>query len=119
MSLNNSQDNPSREWITWAAVLAAVALAALTVYWIPSSAPFASGGLSMPFVVMATGRTRTVSWLSVANGGGIRTLTTREDADVFRTVAEAHAAIAQLPRGLENAGLVFSVRDGRPIAPRE
>jgi len=73
----------------------------------------------MPFVVRATGRTGTISWLSAANSEGIRTLTTREHADVFQTVADAHAAIAKLPQAFEDAGMIFSVRDGRPIEPLE
>jgi hypothetical protein len=66
------------------------------------------------FVVMATGRTGQVSWLSAASADGFRTLTTRELADAFQTVKDAHTAIAKLPRAFEDAGLIFSVRDGRP-----
>jgi len=73
----------------------------------------------MPFVVMATGRTGTISWLSAANDDGVRSLVTREMADVIRTVSDAHAAIAKLPRAFEDAGLFFSVRDGRTAAPLE
>jgi hypothetical protein len=77
------------------------------------------GGPPMPFVVMATGRTGTISWLSAANNDGVRSLVTRELADVFQTVSDAHAAIAKLSRAFEDAGLFFSVRDGRSAAPLE
>jgi len=67
----------------------------------------------MPFVVRATGRTGTISWLSRANDDGFRTLVARDMADVFQTVTDAHTAIAKLPRAFEDAGLSFEVRDGR------
>ncbi|HEV3301418.1 MAG TPA: hypothetical protein VG055_17330 [Planctomycetaceae bacterium] len=73
----------------------------------------------MPFVVRATGRTGTISWLSAANDDGFRSLVTREMADVFQTVSDAHTAIAKLPRAFEHAGVIFSVRDGRTAAPSE
>jgi hypothetical protein len=73
----------------------------------------------MPFVVMATSRTGIISWLSAPSAGSFRTLTTREHADVFQTVTDAHAAIAELPRAFEDSGLSFSVRSGRPIEPLE
>jgi len=69
----------------------------------------------MPFVVMATGRTGAISWLSAANGDGFRTLTTREMGDVFQMAADAYAAIAKLPRAFEDGELFFSVRDSRAI----
>jgi hypothetical protein len=71
----------------------------------------------MPFVVMATSRTGAVCWLSTPSAGGFRTLTTRELAEVFQTVADAHTAIAELPRAFEESGLTFSVRGGRPTEP--
>jgi hypothetical protein len=40
-------------------------------------------------------------------------------ADVFQTVADAHAAIAKLPRAFEDAGLIFSVRDAPQNPPLE
>jgi len=64
----------------------------------------------MPFVVKATGITGNVCWLSAANEGGFRTLATREWADVFQTVVDAHTAIAKLPRAYEDIGLIFSVQ---------
>jgi len=73
----------------------------------------------MPFVIMATSRTATISWLSTPSAGGFRTLTTREHAEVFQTVTDAHTAIAELPRAFEDSGLTFSVRDGRAIPPLE
>jgi hypothetical protein len=73
----------------------------------------------MPFVVMATSRTGTTSWLSAPSAGSFRTLTTREHADVFQTVTDAHTAIAELPQAFGVSGLTFSVRDGRPTAPLE
>ena len=73
----------------------------------------------MPFVVRATSRTGTISWLSAPSVDGFRTLTTRDHADVFQTVADAHTAIATLPRAFEDSGLIFSVRDGRPTEPLE
>jgi len=73
----------------------------------------------MPFVVMATSRAGTISWLSAPSAGGFRTLTTREHAEVFQTVTDAHTAIAELPRAFEDSELIFSVRDGRTAAPLE
>lgn len=70
----------------------------------------------MPFVVRATGLAGTISWLSAANENGIRTLVTREMADVFQTVREALAAIDALPSTFGEVGLNFDVRDGRSIA---
>jgi hypothetical protein len=73
----------------------------------------------MPFVVRVTDRTDTISWLSAADEAGFRTLVPREMADVFQTVTDAHTAIANLPREVEDLGLVFEVRDGRTAAPLE
>jgi hypothetical protein len=63
----------------------------------------------MTFVVKATGVRGNVCWLSAANASGFRTLATREDADVFQTVNDAHTAIAKLPPAFEDIGLIFSV----------
>jgi hypothetical protein len=63
----------------------------------------------MPVVVKAVGHTGTVCWLSEANETGFRTLATREMADVFQTVADAHAAMAKMPRAFEDVGLIFYV----------
>jgi hypothetical protein len=63
----------------------------------------------MAFVVKATGIRGNVCWLSAANAEGFRTLATREDADLFPTVTDAHVAIAKLPRAFEDIGLIFSV----------
>jgi hypothetical protein len=73
----------------------------------------------MPYVVMVTSRMGTIWWLSAASEAGFRTLETRERADVFPTVKDAHDAIDKLPQAFGEAGLIFSVRDGRPISPIE
>jgi hypothetical protein len=61
------------------------------------------------FVVKLTGQTGFACWLSAPNSKGFRTMTLREDADIFQTAADAHAAIAKMPRAFSDAGLVFSV----------
>jgi hypothetical protein len=63
----------------------------------------------MEFVVKATGIRGNVCWLSAANQDGFRTLATREDADIFPTVTDAHTAIPKLPRPFEDIGLILSV----------
>jgi hypothetical protein len=55
----------------------------------------------MPFVVKAVGRTGTVCWLNAATETGLRTLATRENADIFPTIVDAHDAIAKMPRAFE------------------
>ena len=40
---------------------------------------------------------------------GFRTLETRERADVFPTVKDAHDAIDKLPQAFGEAGLIFAV----------
>jgi hypothetical protein len=59
--------------------------------------------------VKATGVRGNACWLSAANEDGFRTLATQKDAGAFQTVADAHAAIAKLPRAFEDVGLIFSV----------
>ena len=61
------------------------------------------------FVVKLTGRTNFACWLSAPNSEGFRSLGLRENAEIFQTLAEAHTAIAKMPRAFSDAGLVFSV----------
>jgi hypothetical protein len=63
----------------------------------------------MAYVVKATGTTGTICWLSPANEKGFRTLATREWAEVFSTLDDAHDAIVKLPRAFVDTGLKFSV----------
>jgi hypothetical protein len=63
----------------------------------------------MGFVVKVTFRGGSVCWLAATTAAGIHTLGPRERAEVFRTQAAAHAAIAKVPRSLESAGVIFSI----------
>jgi hypothetical protein len=61
------------------------------------------------FVVNLAGQNGFSCWLSAPNSEGFRTVSLREDAEIFQTVAEAHAAISRMPRAFSDASLVFSV----------
>jgi hypothetical protein len=60
------------------------------------------------FMVTGTGPTGTY-WLGEPNERGVRSLALREHAAVFRTIADANAAIAQVHKALASVGVVFSV----------
>jgi hypothetical protein len=63
----------------------------------------------MEFVVKITTRTGAVCWLSAANEDGLRTLGSRENADVFRTYEDANGAIRKLPQAFKGIGRTFSL----------
>jgi hypothetical protein len=63
----------------------------------------------MPFVIKLTSRTGGMFWLSAANAEGIRMITTRESAGVFRTYEDANTAIRKLPQAFKVIGRIFSV----------
>jgi len=61
------------------------------------------------YVVKANGPAG-VSWLSAANDAGQRSLVSREQADLFPDVKYARTAIARLPQGFKDAGVLFLVQ---------
>jgi hypothetical protein len=63
----------------------------------------------MPFAVKITSRTGAVCWLSATNENDIRTLGTRESADVFQKYEDGNIAIRKLPQALKAIGRTFSV----------
>jgi hypothetical protein len=63
----------------------------------------------MPFIVKLTCRTGGVSWLSPANKSGLRTLASRESADVFQKYEDGNTAIRKLPPTFKGIGRTYSV----------
>jgi hypothetical protein len=63
----------------------------------------------MPFVIKMTTPNNNVCWVSAAKSFGARTFGPREKAELFKRQADAHAVIANLPRGVLDCGVVFSV----------
>jgi hypothetical protein len=63
----------------------------------------------MPFIVKLTCRTGGISWLSPANKSGLRTLASRESADVFQKYEDGNTAIRKLPQAFKFIGRTFSV----------
>jgi hypothetical protein len=61
------------------------------------------------FLVKAT-HPAGASWLSAHNDHGERSLVSREHAAIFPTITAARAAIAKMPQGLKNAGVMFLVQ---------
>ena len=67
-------------------------------------------GPPMGFVVKVTdGRNPFHSWLSPPNKGAVRTLASRDMADVFQNRADVQAAIETMPRTFADSGWVFTV----------
>jgi hypothetical protein len=63
----------------------------------------------MTFVVKATSTAGNTTWLSPPNFDGFRSLASRDTAEVFQDIADAHVAIAKMPRAFNDAGIIFSV----------
>lgn len=68
------------------------------------------------FVVKLSGRNNFACWLSDPDAKGVRSLVLREDAGIFKTIADAHAAIARMPRAFSEASLIFSVEAAEATA---
>ena len=60
------------------------------------------------FVVAATGPTGSF-WLSKPSNIGLRKLVTRDQAEVFATVADAQRAIREMPQGYKLARISFAI----------
>ena len=60
------------------------------------------------FVVAATGPTGSF-WLSKPSNIGLRTLVTRDQAELFATVEDAQRAIKKMPQGYKLARIFFAV----------
>jgi len=63
----------------------------------------------MPFVVKAIGPGGYATWFSPPSFDGFRSLASRDTAEVFHDVADAHVAIAKMPRAINEVGIIFSV----------
>jgi hypothetical protein len=63
----------------------------------------------MPFIVKLTSRIGGVSWLSRAKESGLRTLASRESAEVFHNYEDGNIAIRKLPPAFKGIGRTFSV----------
>jgi hypothetical protein len=63
----------------------------------------------MPFIVKLTSRIGGVSWLSPADKAGLRTLASRESAEVFHKYDDGNTAIRNLPQSFKCIGRTFSV----------
>jgi hypothetical protein len=63
----------------------------------------------MPFVVKLTSRIGGVFWLGPAKKSGLRTLASRECAEVFHQYEDGNAAIRKLPPALKGMGRTLSV----------
>jgi hypothetical protein len=68
----------------------------------------------MPFVIKMTTPDNNICWVSAAKSFGTRTFGPREKAELFKRQADAHAVIANLPRGVLGGGAVFSVETALP-----
>jgi hypothetical protein len=60
------------------------------------------------FVVSATGPSG-VFWLSKQSSLGLRTLVSREEADLFSSVEAAERAITKMPKGYKLAHVRFAI----------
>jgi hypothetical protein len=63
----------------------------------------------MGFVIKATSRTGLEMWVSPPRFAEHRVFGPRENAEIFRTRAEAHDAIGRLPVSFETGGVTFAV----------
>jgi hypothetical protein len=63
------------------------------------------------FVVKAVSATGLQMWISVPRAGGHRVFGPRENADLFKTRAEAHSTIGKLPAAFEHAGFTFTIEE--------
>jgi hypothetical protein len=63
----------------------------------------------MPYVIKLTSRTGGIAWISPANKSGLRTLASRESADVFQKYEDGNVAIRKLPQAFKGIGRTFSV----------
>jgi hypothetical protein len=61
------------------------------------------------FVIKAVSSTGLAMWVSPPRFGSHRVFGPHENAEVFDTRADAHAAIGTLPRAFEHAGFTFAV----------
>jgi len=66
-----------------------------------------------PFVVKITSPTGNTCWLTSPGADGIRTLGTRERAEIFPTETGARVAIAKMPQTFKESGLIFSIESDR------
>jgi hypothetical protein len=64
----------------------------------------------MPYVVKADSA-RGATWLLPPSSHGVRSISIRENADIFPSVEEAEAAIAKMPPAFAAAGIFFSVEE--------
>jgi hypothetical protein len=64
------------------------------------------------FVVKATDQDGAVAWISPIGSHGVRTLTVREQAAVFSTIAQAEMAIARMHKSFAEYGITFEVVPG-------
>jgi hypothetical protein len=65
------------------------------------------------FVVKVTAPDGSRNWISPPSVGGFPALGSREAADLFRTRADAHAAIDLMPYALVKAGVQFAIEPAR------
>jgi hypothetical protein len=64
----------------------------------------------MPYVVKAMSMRGPVTWLRRC-ASGIRSISIRENAEIFPRFDEAEAAIAKMPPAFARAGILFSVEE--------
>lgn len=65
----------------------------------------------MPYIVKAISASGSVTWLHRARASGVRSISIREDAEIFPSADEAEAAAAKMPAAFARAGIFFSIEE--------
>lgn len=64
----------------------------------------------MPYVVKAVSTRGPDTWLRL-NAHGVRSISIREDAEIFESVEEAQAAMVAMPAVFARAGISFRIEE--------
>jgi hypothetical protein len=65
----------------------------------------------MPYIVKAVSASGSVTWLHPPRPSGIRSISIREDAEIFASADEAEAAASKMPAAFARAGIFFSIEE--------